>query len=92
MFLEDTNGNLSAWYMDGLTATGPAGVSPNRVNPAWQIKAVADFNGDQHPDLVWQDASTGDLYIWYMIGAQMVRGAYLTPSRINTIWHIVGPK
>ena len=92
LFLEDTNGNLSAWYMDGLTATGPAGVSPNRVNPAWQIKAVADFNGDQHPDLVWQDASTGDLYIWYMIGAQMVRGAYLTPSRINTIWHIVGPK
>ncbi len=92
LLLEDGGGNLSAWYMDGLTAMGAAAISPGRVSPTWQIKAVADLNSDGHPDLIWQNPATGDLYVWYLIGTELVRGAYLSPSRVNTSWAVVGPK
>ena len=31
--------------------------------------ASADFNGDHHPDLLWQNQSTRQVVVWYMGGA-----------------------
>jgi glucose/arabinose dehydrogenase len=89
---QDGAGNLAAWYMDGRIVTAGLSLTPARVGAGWTIKAVTDLNGDQHPDLIWQNPATGDLYVWYLIGTQMVRGVYVSPSRINTAWTIVGPK
>ncbi|MEO8481509.1 MAG: PQQ-dependent sugar dehydrogenase [Acidobacteriota bacterium] len=92
LIFQDSGGNLAAWYMDGRTVTAGLSLTPARVAGNWRIKAVTDLNADQHPDLLWQNTSTGDLYVWYLIGTDMVRAAYVAPSRINTTWTIVGPK
>jgi len=88
---DDATGALKAWYMDGLVATAVVDLVPSHVNPNWKIRAVIDANADQHPDLVWQNATTGDLYIWYMVGPRLAHGAALSPGRVNLAWTVVGP-
>ena len=38
-------------------------------NP-WKVVSVADFNLDGHPDLLWEDPSSGFSQIWYLGGTQ----------------------
>jgi hypothetical protein len=38
-------------------------------NP-WRIAAIADFNGDGYPDIVWQYPVSGSSQIWFMTGPQ----------------------
>lgn len=37
--------------------------------PGWHVAAVADFNGDGVPDLVWQNDTTGQVTVHYYGGA-----------------------
>jgi hypothetical protein len=84
---------LYAWYMNGVTLTGGAYLSPSQVaDTNWRIESVGDFNGDGKPDLVWRHAKTGSLYAWFLNGVTMTGGAYLTPSAVpDTNWTVVGP-
>ncbi len=34
----------------------------------WQIVGVGDFTKDGHPDLLWRNATTGEVYVWVMDG------------------------
>ena len=36
----------------------------------WSVVGAGDFNGDGTPDLVWQNASTWQVVVWYMGGPQ----------------------
>ena len=38
-----------------------AGNSPTSV-------ALGDFNGDSKPDILWQNTTTGQRYLWFMNG------------------------
>ena len=37
----------------------------NQPVPGWHVAAVADFNGDGYPDLVWQNDTTGQVTVHY---------------------------
>jgi hypothetical protein len=89
---DDTTGALSVWYLNGVvrTAVGPLG--SGAVNPVWRIRTVGDYNGDQRPDLIWQQINTNELYAWFLNGASLASSAYLSPSAVNPIWKIVGPR
>jgi hypothetical protein len=89
---DDATGELLVWSLDGVTRLGQTRLTPSTVDSAWRIRSVADLNGDQHADLVWQHTSTGDMYVWYLVGTTFVRGEFVTPPRVNTIWQIVGSK
>jgi hypothetical protein len=91
LIFQDSGGNLAAWFMDGRVATAALSLTPAAVSGGWTIRGVTDLNGDRHPDLIWENPSTGDLYVWYLIGTQLVRGAYVSPARVITAWTIVGP-
>ncbi len=39
-----------------------------------------DFNGDKKPDLLWRNAASGDIYIWFMNGIARAGGGYLAPA------------
>jgi glucose/arabinose dehydrogenase len=88
----DTTGALALWSMNGVTVMTDTSLAPGSVAPAWKIRAVADYNGDQHVDLAWEHQTSGDLYLWFLIDKRLARGTFMTPSRVNPTWQITAPK
>ena len=51
----------------------------------------SDFNGDAHPDVLWQHQATGSLSVWLMNGTSLATLATVTPGVVSdTNWKIVG--
>ena len=80
----ETTRQATTWFMTGaqgntmrdwgwLISSGISG---------WRIVGNGDFNGDGHPDLVWQNDSTGQATVWYMAGAQ---------SNVMQSWNWIAP-
>ena len=84
------SGGVYYWLMNGTSIlSGNYLVAPNLISPEWWIVGTPDFNGDGHPDLLWQNQVTGDVYYWLMNGTTLLSGNYLARN-INTNWKIVG--
>src|SRR5206468_9872127 len=67
----DTTRQVTVWYMTGAGGNALQGwtyLSQAGV-PGWTVVATGDFNGDGHPDLVWQNDSTRQVTVWYMGGS-----------------------
>jgi hypothetical protein len=68
----DSTRQVAVWYLGG--AQGNQFQSFDWISsgpvPGWKVVAVSDMNHDGHPDIVWQEDTTGKIAIWYMGGAQ----------------------
>jgi hypothetical protein len=86
----NTQGWLSLWRMNGTTLVGGASMTPGQVTDNnWKVVGTGDFNGDQHPDLLWHHATEGWVAVWLMNGTTLVSSAYTTPNRLaDTNWKI----
>ena len=87
---EDPNsGFAQIWYLggaQGVTLTGAANLT--QTNP-WHIVAVADFDGNGTPDVVWQDPVSGAVQVWYLGGPGgnvLISAANITNKNP---WHVV---
>jgi hypothetical protein len=68
----DATRQVMVWYLggaDGVTFQGSAWISIDGV-PGWTVVGARDFDGDGHPDLVWQNDTTRQVTVWYLGGAQ----------------------
>jgi uncharacterized repeat protein (TIGR03803 family) len=68
----DVTRQVSVWYMGGAEGTTLLGwnwLSANGV-PGWRVVAVADFDLNGIPDLVWQNDITRQVTVWYQFGDQ----------------------
>ena len=66
-----TTGDLYVWFLDGTVTSGGSYLTPKSFSDTrWQIRGVADFDGDGKPDLLWHHQVTGDLYVWFMNGSR----------------------
>lgn len=94
-----TSGQNAVWMMSGVDASlrtllEPAGAA-QVSDLSWEIRAVGDMNGDGNPDLIWQNRATGQLAVWFLMGATRIGTNYLyTADGINNIesdlnWKIV---
>src|SRR6266487_2223024 len=64
-----------------VTATAPEGINPDVGNDVLSIPraAVADFNGDGHPDLILRNPGTRQTAIWYL-NNNVYQGGALGPT------------
>ena len=90
LWQNQSGGEFSVWLMNGVTRSSTVATTPAALtDPQWQIRGLADFNGDGQPDVLWHHQATGDLYVWFMSGTSATGGSYLTPSRFaDTRWQI----
>lgn len=68
------NGQVVVWLLNGTTAVGSltTGSICDFMILDWVIKGLADFNGDSKPDILWQNASTGGVYVWLLNGTTSI--------------------
>lgn len=66
------SGRNAFWFMKGETmaSTPPFSAGADVVADLnWEIRAVADMNGDRRGDVIWQHATTGRIAAWLFVGA-----------------------
>ena len=92
LFLQSDSGLLGMWVFSGRTFQYGVSLNPGIVSdPNWKVRAVGDFNHDGHGDLVWQDAPTGLVAIWFMNGSDLVRTwTFVFPGPPGPDWEIFG--
>jgi hypothetical protein len=87
---DPASGRTQVWFLAGARGTSLTGTALVNGTNAWRIAAVADLDGDGHPDLVWQDPAAGNTQVWFLTGAQGATFRAAAPlSRANS-WRIVG--
>jgi hypothetical protein len=60
------------------------------ISTAWQVRQLADFNGDGKADILWRETASGSSYLWLMNGATAV-GAGYTASQADNSWVVQRP-
>jgi hypothetical protein len=84
------SGQNAVWYMNGGALTGSALLPSCDPASGWQIVGVADFNGDNKPDILWRNSASGQNAVWYMNGVTLTGTAFLPSSAPGSGWQIVG--
>ena len=83
---------VTVWFMGGTEGSdflGSASLSSKTIAD-WHVAALSDFDGDGHPDLVWQHDTTGQATVWYLggsdgtafLGSAVFNGSVLTGWRV----------
>jgi hypothetical protein len=65
-------GHLTSWNMAGVTMVNSSELGGGILDPAWQVRALADMNGDGQKDFILQHLKQGYLAVWLMSGNQLV--------------------
>ncbi len=82
MLLQDQNGNICAWFMNGLTVLGGTYFS---INPPvdYLLVGSGDFRGDGTLTLVLQSRNDNSIALWYTSGSNngtISGGDYVNPA------------
>jgi hypothetical protein len=87
-----TEGWVAVWYLVANQVVNTRFLSIDKVaNLDWEIRAVADIDGDGKADLIWQHRTQGSLAAWLMDGEQVVATRSLSIGQIgDPNWQIVG--
>ncbi|MEQ1908747.1 MAG: FG-GAP-like repeat-containing protein, partial [Vicinamibacterales bacterium] len=81
------------WSMSGVNVGSQVSL-PSVPDTSWHIagptaaQIPSDVNGDQHPDLVWRNTSTGANVVWYLNGVTLVSQVSL-PGVTDLTWQRV---
>jgi FG-GAP-like repeat len=90
----DSTSRVMLWYMGGNG--GAALQSLNWISqagePGWRVAAVADFNGDGVPEIIWENINTYQVILWYMggSGGAVLQSASWISSGGEPGWRVAG--
>jgi hypothetical protein len=84
------DGNIAAWAMNGPALTGAYWIGD--VLPQWRIRAVKHYAGDARDDVLFQNSSTGELFVWRREGNGIVPHGSLAPGAVPPDWVVSGPR
>jgi subtilisin len=75
-----SGGQLEAWLMNGSMRRDTVNVGDPVPDTAWQVAAIADFNADGSPDVLWQHID-GFLNVWLMRSGRFLESIDLDPNQ-----------
>ncbi|MEO0455012.1 MAG: VCBS repeat-containing protein [Cyanobacteria bacterium P01_A01_bin.114] len=81
-------GRNALWYMDGANLKQAAYINTDVADPNWRIEGVGDFGGDETPEIVWRNYTTGRTALWYMEGANLSSAEFVNLDVPNPDWQI----
>jgi len=90
LFRNTASGLAFAWntqFAGGTLSLAASSPPIFSIDPTWEVAQVADWNADGKPDLVFRNAATGLVFVWYLDGVTLGGSAYVT--QIDPGWEIV---
>ena len=85
-----STGLVYTWLMNGTSILSQAAAETVPPTSAWVIQGVGDFNGDGKADILWQNSTTGEVYLWFMNGSTIASQAEVGVVSPSSGWVIVG--
>ena len=103
LWYNPVSGKIVLWFMDGAVSrlAGQFTSPPNAGDNNWKVLAMGDYGVGPGGlpgtvDLVWRNATSGRLVVWYMDQAgQRTAGTFTSPDApagSPTAWTVVGPR
>ena len=89
---DPVSGAVQVWYLGGPQGNTVTAVAQLAGLNSWRIVSIADFNLDGHPDVVWQNPTSGASQIWFLGGAQGTTLLGNSDLSGPNIWRIAGPR
>lgn len=83
---------LVIWTMNQTNWTGTIVPTPSQAaNANWQVVAALDYSGDALVDLLWYNADSGNIVLWFMDSAVVrTSGDFTVPmNATNANWKVV---
>jgi hypothetical protein len=74
LWRNSATGENYLYPMNGTAIKPSEGYLRTVSDPAWQIVAVGDYDGDAKSDILWRNASTGENYLYPMDGTAIKPG------------------
>jgi hypothetical protein len=74
LWRQTSTGQVWIWRLEGtgLASSGAfVQITTSPPGTGWQIRGVNDFDQDGNLDLVWQQHSTGQVWLWRLQGTQL---------------------
>lgn len=82
---------VTSWLMNGTNFAAAGPFSLTRSTGDWDMRGLADLNGDGRVDMLWQDFSRGLAAAWLLNGQTFLEAALLNPSSIGS-WQMGGTR
>jgi hypothetical protein len=92
LWRHDVSGQNVLWFMNGANLVTGTFTNPSSLTDVrWKMVGTNDFNADGKPDILWRHSASGENVLWFMNGANLVTGTFLTPSALtDTRWGMSG--
>jgi hypothetical protein len=92
LWRHDVSGENVLWFMNGPTLLSGTFTNPPTLSDVrWKMVGTNDFNVDGRPDILWRHNTSGENVLWFMNGATLVSGTFLTPSALTDVrWNMSG--
>ena len=91
MWQNASNGQVYVWFMDGQgNQQSGRYLQGGATFPGWRVAAAGDLNGDGKSDIMWQNTSNGQVYVWFMDGqGNQQSGRYLQGGATFPGWNVI---
>ena len=90
LWRNSTTGDVYIWQMNGTTIASQGDLGIVSPSSGWNIVGVGDFNGDGKADILWQNSTSGEIYIWLMNGISIASQGEVGVVSPSSGWVIQG--